>query len=160
MKLLRDTPLPPLRHLQKVVEVTEQLFVYGTLKSTYTGRFGGDKRDRLHRESRMLGPAQLRGRLYDLGRYPGIVDTSEPGEIVHGELVALTDPTRTFIWLDAYEGIVSGTSSASEYRRELRGVYLLDAVGRPVGPATQAWVYIYARDLGGARLVPSGRWEP
>lgn len=129
------------------------LFVYGTLKSSHKGAFGQDKRDRLHRESRLLGPATASGRLFDLGDYPGLVAPDTPGDVVHGEVVELADPETSFRWLDAYEGIRTDTLHASEYHREPRRVRLAS------GTELTAWVYIYARDVSGARLVTGGTWS-
>ena len=136
------------------------LFVYGTLKSGYRGRFGRDKQDRLARGSRLIGAAVLAGRLYDLGRYPGVIDASEPGDLVHGEVVELLDPQAALLWLDAYEGFVPGAPEVSEYLREQRTVRLLDGIERGAGCELTAWAYLYARDLVGARRLESGRWEP
>ncbi len=135
------------------------LFVYGTLKREYTGLFGRDMRDRLHRESRFLGPATMGGRLYDLGSYPGVLDPLEPGDIVHGEVVELLDPAESLIWLDSYEGILPGALAASEYRREQRPVRLPQNGQANVTELT-AWVYIYARDVAGVRSVDGGNWQP
>lgn len=129
------------------------LFVYGTLKSSHTGIFGRDKRDRLQRESRMLGAATLPGRLYDLGDYPGLIVSDTANGLVHGEVVELSDPGRSFLWLDAYEGIRPDAPQANEYRREQHSVRLVS------GAELMAWVYIYAQDVSAARLVTSGTWR-
>lgn len=60
-------------HLERLAEAAalsldQLLFVYGTLRiggSNDIRRFGAC--------SRLLGPARVRGRLYDLGDYPGLV---------------------------------------------------------------------------------------
>ncbi len=136
------------------------LFVYGTLKSTHGGRFGRDQRQRLQRDSRLLGPAVMVGRLYDLGRYPGLSDADAPGELVHGEVLELHDPAAAFRWLDAYEGIVPGAPGASEYRRAQRPVQVQGTDSPAHARTLTAWVYIYARDLATARLIADGRWQP
>lgn len=139
-----------------LVAMNPNLFVYGTLKSTYQGTFGRPMRDRLHKECKRLGPATVPGRLFDLGAYPGLAEPMSGADVVQGELLQLTDPEPTFIWLDAYEGILPGALAASEYRREERVVELrAETSPRP----HKAWVYLYARQVGDLRLVPSGLWN-
>ena len=75
----------------------DHLFVYGTLMSAAKSRLGRGERARLFREGRSLGAAFARGRLYDLGRYPGMTDPHGPRELVHGEVVRLDDPSRVFL---------------------------------------------------------------
>ncbi|MFB8786923.1 gamma-glutamylcyclotransferase family protein, partial [Pasteurella multocida] len=77
------------------------LFVYGTLMShTRTA-----KALRLGRAAELIGPATLRGLLYRISWYPGLV---EGDGRVHGEVHRLKDPAASLVWLDAYESIVPG----------------------------------------------------
>jgi gamma-glutamylcyclotransferase (GGCT)/AIG2-like uncharacterized protein YtfP len=125
--------------------VNDSLFVYGTLQSG----FSNPAADRLRRESRPLGPATAHGHLYDVsrvhitGRYPGFVPDSASGA-VHGELLQIPDPNRTFPWLDPYEG--------SEYERRL--IEVMDSDGRKI----DAWCYVYAGSVEGLALLRAGRW--
>lgn len=128
------------------------LFVYGTLMSAATDDTGRAERVRLAREGRSLGPATLPGLLYDLGRYPGLVEAINPTGLVHGEAFALADPAKSLDWLDAYEGIVPGEHADNEYARVERIARLATGASLP------AWVYVLRKDIGHARLVPSGRW--
>jgi gamma-glutamylcyclotransferase (GGCT)/AIG2-like uncharacterized protein YtfP len=127
------------------------LFVYGTLMSCATGRLGRAERARLYREGRSLGPAWTAGRLYDLGRFPGMTEPRDPGEIVHGEAVRLADARSTLAWLDAYEGIGAG-GGHDEYARVERPVCLAS------GGELNAALYLYRGDVGRARRLPGGRW--
>jgi gamma-glutamylcyclotransferase (GGCT)/AIG2-like uncharacterized protein YtfP len=125
------------------------LFVYGTLLSTAGHPMGA----RLEREARLLGEAAIRGcRLYNLGRYPGLVAAGDADGLVHGEVFALNNPAASLKWLDDYEGIVPG-STQNEYERVERTVRLA------AGGDIQAWVYLY---LGKPRSPPiaGGRWVP
>jgi gamma-glutamylcyclotransferase (GGCT)/AIG2-like uncharacterized protein YtfP len=134
-------------------ETGRHLFVYGTLMSTAAGALGRAQRERLARESRGLGPAAMAGaRLYDLGRYPGLVESSQGSDVVHGEVVALLNPQRTLAWLDAYEGVLPGDPSLSEYARLERPIQ----VAR--GETLQAWVYVFLRDVARRRRIANGRW--
>lgn len=117
------------------------LVVYGSLRSVAVrARLG------LAGRMRRLGPCTLRGRLYDLGDYPGFV----PGEgLVHGDLFELFD-RQTLAILDAYEDLVSGSPRASLYRRERM---------RLATPPVEAWVYVYNRPVAGRRWVLSRIWR-
>ena len=129
------------------------LFVYGTLMSTVSGKLGRGQRERLQRESRSRGPATVLGRLYDLGRYPGLVLSDRDGDLVHGELVELADAEPSLRWLDSYEGLVPGQHTHGEYERVTCVTRL--AAGEPL----QAFVYVYRQSLIGKRWLESGRWS-
>jgi gamma-glutamylcyclotransferase (GGCT)/AIG2-like uncharacterized protein YtfP len=128
------------------------LFVYGTLMSTARSALGRVMRKRLQREARLLGPASTQGRLYDLGRYPALVDSEDPADLVHGEVFTLREPSKSFAWLDRYEGIVPGNHGHNEYQRVERPVRLAD------GQEISAWVYLYRKSVGGAPHIAAGRW--
>jgi gamma-glutamylcyclotransferase (GGCT)/AIG2-like uncharacterized protein YtfP len=86
----------------------------------------------------------VRGRLFDLGPYPALVDQGDPdGGWVEG-YVRPVDPAELIEHLDPYEGVDEGL-----YRRvaaETRG-------GR------RAWVYVYARPLPPTARGPLSRWD-
>jgi len=128
------------------------LFVYGTLMSTASSVMGRSQRRRLQREARSLGPATLQGRLYHLGRYPGLTDSTDLRDVAHGEVYELTDSAGALRWLDAYEGLVPGGQKGGEYVRVQRPVRLA------CGTALSAWVYLHVGDLSRARRVADGRW--
>jgi len=124
------------------------LFVYGTLLSAA----GHPNGARLQREARLMGEASMRGRLYRIEHYPGLVEGRDPHARVHGEAYALSDPANALKWLDAYEGITLGKENQSEYERVERPVRL--ASGEPF----TAWVYLYRKDVAPFRLIADGRW--
>jgi gamma-glutamylcyclotransferase (GGCT)/AIG2-like uncharacterized protein YtfP len=136
-----------------MVEACRHLFVYGTLMPHATGALGHVERTRLARESRSLGAATMAGaRLYDLGRYPGLVESGTPSDVVHGEVVLLANPARTFMWLDAYEGVIASDPQGSEYARLERPVRLQR------GGELRAWVYVFLKDVARRRAIGGGRW--
>lgn len=125
------------------------LFVYGTLRpghapasvASYVGGCGH------------VGPGSIAGRLYDLRNYPGaIVDAAGEGQ-VYGEVLALPD-WSTLHRLDAYEGYHPEGPQDSLFVRTECDVALDD------GRTVRAWVYVYNRDVSGARPVPGGRYHP
>lgn len=130
--------------------MAQHLFVYGTLMSGAGHRMGA----RLGRESRLVGPGVIKGRLFDLGSYPALVETGPADGDVYGEVYALADPAASFRWLDAYEGIVPGREAQCDYARAERLVRLED------GGELTAWVYIYRAPVSGRRAIESGSWLP
>jgi gamma-glutamylcyclotransferase (GGCT)/AIG2-like uncharacterized protein YtfP len=125
-----------------------RLFVYGTLLSTT----GHPMSTRLQREARLIGPGTVRGRLYSLGRYPGLVEADGAGRLVHGELYALKMPAVSLKWLDAYEGIVPDRPEENPYERVVRPTRL------NTGQTVDAWVYLYRKSVRLRPEVTHGRW--
>jgi gamma-glutamylcyclotransferase (GGCT)/AIG2-like uncharacterized protein YtfP len=126
------------------------LFVYGTLLSRARHPMG----ERLRREASLIGEASIEGRLYSLGRYPGLVESADAGDIVHGEAYALDNPASALKWLDAYEGIRPGQREKNPYDRVERPVHLA------FGATLTAWVYLYRKSVRLRPPVLGGRWSP
>ncbi len=86
----------------------------------------------------------VRGRLFDLGPYPALVDHDDP----HAGWVE--GYVRPVAWdqlagsIDSYEGVGEGL-----YRR----VSVVTRGGR------QVWVYVYASPLPGSAIGPVSRWN-
>ncbi len=123
------------------VKAGDLIAVYGLLRAGETGfaQFG------LAHAFRDAGPCMLTGELWDLGRYPGLVDGE--GRVL-GELFEVIDPS-VMTRLDAFEDYWPGDPARSRYER--RKVQLIE-------PDRQAWVYVWLLDLGAARRIESGDW--
>jgi gamma-glutamylcyclotransferase (GGCT)/AIG2-like uncharacterized protein YtfP len=109
------------------------LFVYGTLRPFVDipmARW-------LQRVARYIGPAKTRGRLYDLGPFPGLKPARRIREWVRGDLYAVRDPFVVRA-LDSYE---AGTGAGRP--RFVRSACIV-SVGRRGQRA--AWVYMYQRN--------------
>ena len=135
--------------------MTQHLFVYGSLMPQLTSAFGKAERTRLARESTVIGPASVAGKLFDLGQYPGLLSNSCLHTRVHGELLRLNMPDETFAWLDPFEDIVPGRAvDANQYERVTRTVTTAD------GGEIAAWVYVMWRVPASASEITTGRWLP
>lgn len=117
--------------------MSDRLFVYGSLRSTAARPLASWSGASV----RCLGAARIRGRLYDLGAYPGVVDCPRSGW-VRGELYELRRPRRLLARLDRYEG--------GQYRRVRRPIY-------GAGGQRQAWVYLLRRPPRGRRVMGAVR---
>jgi gamma-glutamylcyclotransferase (GGCT)/AIG2-like uncharacterized protein YtfP len=114
------------------------LFVYGTLRSAFQNEYAR----LLAAGGTLLGGARIHGRIYDIGRYPGLLLSSAPQEWVTGEVYRLHDAGATLEILDRYEG--------DEFTRVNGGVVL------DTGEQLPAWVYVYNRPVAEERRILSG----
>ncbi|RYD70006.1 MAG: gamma-glutamylcyclotransferase, partial [Verrucomicrobiaceae bacterium] len=115
--------------------------VYGTLMQGQ----GGQELAGISEGMTYLGPCQLRGELYDLGEYPGLLE-GEAG--VSGEIFALRD-ISVLEQLDRYEGCVDGNPGASLFVRRLMPV---------AGQRGNCWIYYYNGGAPRDGRIPSGDW--
>lgn len=107
------------------------LFAYGLLKSAYQPP----------KTSRRHWPDRIRGRLFDLGPYPGAIDVGTAEGWFEGEVIELESAELGA--LDRFEGVENG-----EYRR-LRAT---TESGQAV------WVYEYCRQVP-PEATALVRWE-
>jgi gamma-glutamylcyclotransferase (GGCT)/AIG2-like uncharacterized protein YtfP len=118
------------------------LFVYGTLRA-FVGSAAGD---RMRRHACLIGCARVRGRLYDLGRYPGLAPPRRAGDWVTGEVYRLRNPWPTLRALDVYE-------AGARFVRERSLADLASGTRRRV------WVYRFIGPVHSECLIGSGDYE-
>lgn len=129
--------------------MTQSLFVYGTL---LPGLAPPAMRDLVGR-MKPMGPASVRGSLYHLGAYPGLVlDAS--GSVIHGQLLEVPDDPALWLRMDSYEGFSPTDADRSLFRRVRATVTL------PAADAVISWVYVYNGQPDAASLIPTGVWDP
>lgn len=87
--------------------------------------------------ARYVGPAKTRGRLYDLGPYPGLKPARRTCEWVYGDLYEVCNPFIVRA-LDDYE---AGTGAGRP--RFMRSACVVSAGHRR---QRAAWVYVYQRN--------------
>jgi len=129
--------------------MTAHLFVYGTLMS----HIGHPMHDVLARGAERLGEAFVQGRLYDLGRYPGLVLSAAADDRVVGEVYRLRDD-GVLLALDDYEGCGPDAAEPTEYVRRVATVTVAG------GGTIYAWAYLYNRDASARSPIASGRYVP
>lgn len=118
------------------------MFLYGSLMP------GMDAWNRLGLSSRLrqIGLAAVRGVLFDLGRYPGLV----PGEqgLAHGVVCCFCD-ADVLVLLDDFEACDDDRPGHDVgFRRRL--VATVDGA--------ICWSYVFVSDTAGLPIVPDGRW--
>jgi len=128
---------------------SDRLFVYGTLMRG----FDHPMARLLMANADFLGSATCRGRLYLVRHYPGLVLSSDPTDIVHGELYRLHEPDALLREFDMYEACGEGFAEPTEYVRQMLPLMLAD------GTAGEAWTYIYNWPVTELPRIASGRFQ-
>jgi gamma-glutamylcyclotransferase (GGCT)/AIG2-like uncharacterized protein YtfP len=126
------------RRRQRAVDGGTLLFVYGTLRAAS----GHPMHRRLRAEAEFVGEGTFRGRLYDLGTFPGAVPSPSNAERVSGEIYRLREPERAFRMLDAYEDTAFRRAEA--------------IIRHEDGAASRCWIYLYGRSLKRFPRIASG----
>ena len=122
-----------------------KLFVYGTL------RRGFPLHPRLGKKSvRYLGKGKIRGRLYDLGEFPGALPSSSPDAEIEGEVYELLDGDKQLRELDVLEEFYPNRPDDSLFVRRLTDVRLHG------GQHVKAWVYFLPKRPVKARTIAGG----
>jgi gamma-glutamylcyclotransferase (GGCT)/AIG2-like uncharacterized protein YtfP len=117
------------------------LFIYGTLMP-------GLRLETQMHGARFMGPAQVPGRLVDVGRFPGLLlgDGQVTGEVYEVDAAHLA-------LLDVVEGLVPGDREASQYWREEVAVLSGPLQGQPVQ------TYVYNRPVDGCTPIAHGDYR-
>ena len=126
----------------------DRVFVYGTLMSG----FDHPMSKLLAAGADLLGPATVRGRLYMITHYPGLLHSDDVGDIVHGELYRLREIDALMAALDDYESVGPSYEPPTLYVREVVPVTLRD------GSVMEAWTYIYNRPVDATKRIMSGKF--
>ena len=117
------------------------LFIYGTLMP-------GLRLEAQMHGARFVGPAQVPGRVVDVGRFPGLLlgDGQVTGEVYEVDAAHL-------VRLDVVEGLVPGDREASQYWREEVMVLSGPLQGHPVQ------TYVYNRPVDGCTPIAHGDYR-
>ena len=129
--------------------MTHHLFVYGTLSP----RHAPPEIAATVRRLRPVGPASVRGHLYDLGEYPGAVLSEKSRSVIRGEVFELPGDQNTLTSLDTYEGFEPNKRSSSLFLRRVWPVTMDD------GKRRRCWVYVYNGTMKNAQPLRNGRYS-
>lgn len=124
----------------------EYLFLYGTLLADGVP----DEVAVALKSLRRIGLAQVRGRLYDLGEYPGAILASSSKTLISGEIFELPRTPAILTALDDYEEFDPANEEDSLFIRTKARATLLN------GPQVDCWMYVYNEDPGSAPLLADG----
>jgi gamma-glutamylcyclotransferase (GGCT)/AIG2-like uncharacterized protein YtfP len=132
--------------LSRVNPILPRLFVYGTLRQATGHEMAGF----LARGTSLLGPARVRGRLYNVTWYPGMVEAVNDDEWVHGDVYELASPAPTLAMLDRYEGCAPEDGSAALFERRRSRAVL------QTGETLFCWAYFYLGPVQDENRILSG----
>lgn len=124
-----------------------RVFLYGSL---LTGTPDRRLNQRVRRLLRRARPALIQARLYNLGRYPGVIASASKADRVYGRVITLGD-ARLLRRLDRYEDYWPDEPANSEFIRIQMPAQLL-----PARKSIDCWVYVYNGDLSGKQRILSG----
>jgi gamma-glutamylcyclotransferase (GGCT)/AIG2-like uncharacterized protein YtfP len=127
-------------------EMPAYLFVYGTLLNKQN-EFGAY----LNRNCVFYANGKFRGRLYDIGEYPGAILASKGSDYVFGSILTVNDIDEVLQKLDDYEGFGYGQQQPYLFNRAFITIETND---KPV----KCWVYLYNWPVQGFAMIPSGNY--
>ena len=128
--------------------MTHYLFVYGTLRR----RSRHPMARKLADAARHVGAARVAGRLYDLGRFPGLKKPRAGDDWVEGDVYDLgAGSAQTLHEMDAYENAES--PPPTPYERQETLALLVD------GRLLSAWTYWYCGEVTEVQFIASGSYE-
>jgi gamma-glutamylcyclotransferase (GGCT)/AIG2-like uncharacterized protein YtfP len=111
----------------------DTLFVYGTL---HPDRAPAEVASAVKRLKK-VGEGAVRGKLVDLGEYPGLLLGNAGRSTVHGSVFLLPSDPSVLAELDAYEEYNPQSPSTSLFLRKRVHVSLED------GTTRECWIYAY-----------------
>jgi gamma-glutamylcyclotransferase (GGCT)/AIG2-like uncharacterized protein YtfP len=126
--------------------MSSYLFAYGTLQPACAPPAIAHAVAKLH----PIGEGFANGVLYDLGGYPGAVLDSSSDQRITGLVLHLPEDANVLREIDAYEEFDPAAPDTSQFIRILHPVVLA------TGESLRCWIYVYNRNLGSARILPSG----
>jgi gamma-glutamylcyclotransferase (GGCT)/AIG2-like uncharacterized protein YtfP len=103
------------------------------------------------KEARYVGSGRVRGKLYNLGEYPGAVE--DDVGFVYGDVYEISNMDEVLPRLDEYEGFNRDKREESLFIRKVIEVFMDD------GSTLKASVYIYNGRVREEDLIPDGVWK-
>jgi len=130
-----------------MITINRYLFVYGTLlaKSNPYAAY-------LQQCCKLIGEGKFRGRLYDIGQYPGAIDDIADDQFVYGSIYLMDDAVKILSAIDEYEGIGPNEPEPHEYNRALTDIETENGVAA-------CWVYLYNWPVGGKFQIAGGNYS-
>ena len=124
----------------------DNLFVYGSLMGSIDSPIARRLRD----HADFMGEAVVKGYLYDLGRYPGLIEDLQSNYLVKGHIFKMKNPETLLAILDEYEG-AANPHVLNEYRRD-------HIKAKLNGHSIECWAYIYNLSTKGLPYIKSGNY--
>jgi gamma-glutamylcyclotransferase (GGCT)/AIG2-like uncharacterized protein YtfP len=122
------------------------LFVYGSLLSD-----DNEFAIYLKNNSTFYSTGKVRGKLYDIGEYPGAILSAESSEYIHGSILKIDIPEKVLKIIDDYEGYGGEQPWPNEF---IRIIAEIETEMRIIN----CWIYLYNLPVNGLRYIEGGRY--
>ncbi|NNU34655.1 gamma-glutamylcyclotransferase [Mucilaginibacter sp. S1162] len=126
--------------------INDLLFVYGTLLDTHN-EFG----NYLRSNAKFYNSGKFKGRLYDVGEYPGAITGTKNDYNIIGDVYRLTSHDALKA-IDDYEGYGDDQHQPNLFIRKLFPV-------ETGGASADCWVYLYNFPVEGLVEIKSGDYK-
>jgi gamma-glutamylcyclotransferase (GGCT)/AIG2-like uncharacterized protein YtfP len=137
----------PLFEAILTMEVTgSYLFVYGTLLIS-----GNQYAAYLQKHCKRMGEGKIKGKLYDIGEYPGAIINTNDRQYIHGSIYLMDDATSVLQIIDEYEGLGPGEPQPHEYVRSIVDIETANGI-------VACWMYLYNWPINKFPKVSDGRY--
>ncbi|MFK7935702.1 MAG: gamma-glutamylcyclotransferase [Saprospiraceae bacterium] len=123
------------------------LFVYGSLMLN----IGSPMSNFLAQRAKFIGEGKVKGYLYDIGSYPGLVVDKQNGSLITGHVFELRHAEQVWKVLDDYEDYRPDEVEKSLYRRE-RALVMI------AGKALDCQTYLYNQSVAQLAIIPTGNY--
>ena len=126
--------------------MTNQLFIYGSLLQTDNefGRY-------LKQHATLYKQGRFKGKLFDVGEYPGAVANPNSEYYVYGSILTLDDPEKSLEYIDDYEGFGEDQLQPNLFIRQLLDIETADE-------NIKCWVYLYDHSIVNLHQIVSGNY--
>lgn len=123
------------------------IFIYGTLLDE-----DNEYAVYLRNHSKLYSHGKIKGKLYDIGEYPGAILADEGNEYIYGSILEISDLENVQPLIDDYEGFGVDQPQPNEFIR------VLTQVEAEVG-LLNCWVYLYNLPVTESSQLKSGRYS-
>jgi gamma-glutamylcyclotransferase (GGCT)/AIG2-like uncharacterized protein YtfP len=124
--------------------INDLLFVYGSLLNA-----DNEFANYLKNKAAFYSTGKFKGRLYDVGEYPGAIITTDNDYDITGSVYMLNNPNEALTILDDYEGFGPEQDQPNLFIRKLLAV----DTGQGL---VNCWVYLYILSVDGLVEITSG----
>ncbi|MDN3549054.1 gamma-glutamylcyclotransferase family protein [Mucilaginibacter aquaedulcis] len=127
-------------------QINRHLFVYGTLLNSQNS-YGAY----LQQHCTFLMEGKFKGKLYDMGEYPGAIAHVHGEQYVHGSIYLMDDPNQILTSIDDYEGFGDDQEQPNLFIRVIK------EIETATGPI-ECWVYVYNLPVEHLTQIKSGKY--
>jgi gamma-glutamylcyclotransferase (GGCT)/AIG2-like uncharacterized protein YtfP len=124
--------------------INDLLFVYGTLLID-DNKFAAYLRS----NASFYNTGTIKGKLYDVGTYPGLIISNNHDYLIAGTIYQLNNAEKVLKYLDPYEGFGNEQEQPNLFIRESLPIETSDG-------AINCWVYLYNLSIDGLHLITPG----